>query len=158
MKLTKPLEVCYVTQPFGVDWTHNGLYEKLGMKGHNGIDYRARIGTPCFACFDGTINDVWEDEYGGKGVTIISECGKFEAVYFHLSEFGNVKGGMEVKAGQEIGKTGNTGKYCYGAHLHFGLKTIPKIYSNGYHGMRVIVRFMREFCNTVCRLWGSWQR
>jgi len=133
MKLTKPLDNCYITQPFGVDWVGNNFYKGLGLKGHNGIDFSAYNGTPCYSVFNGVVNDVWEDEFGGKQITIISEDGKFEAVYAHMQEI-TVKGGDRLAAGQQIGKTDSSGKWCFGAHLHFGLKPIPKNYNNGYNG------------------------
>lgn len=143
--ISSPLKWRVVTQPFGVNYVD--FYKQFGLKGHNGEDYRADIGTPCLACFDGVVVCAAEDYSGGKEIRVrsnfCSEKGvQFEAIYYHLSEF-DVKEGDEIKEGQTIGKTGNTGKYTTGAHLHFGLKEVKVEvggnrtilnYDNGYLG------------------------
>ena len=44
-----PLVKLHLTQPFGVDYTDVGLYAKLGLKGHAGLDFSAVVGTPVYA-------------------------------------------------------------------------------------------------------------
>ncbi len=140
--LTPPLKRLTVTQPFGVDWVGGGFYRSFGMKGHNGIDFRAPVGTPVFACFDGTAYVETDGGYG-KNIVLRSPGRRkaFEAVHGHLSEW-KVRNGQDVKAGQEIALSGNTGK-SFGPHLHFGVRGIeyrdgagPYVedYGNGYFG------------------------
>jgi len=129
--LKNPLSWKIVTQPFGVNYVD--FYRKMGMGGHNGIDYRAVTGTPCYACFEGEIIICRIDRTGGKEIRIKSKYKTdkgvhYEAVYYHLSGF-EVKKGDIVQSGQKIGYTGNTGKYTTFEHLHFGLKKI--LYRNG---------------------------
>lgn len=53
IKLRLPIEQVKVNQPFGVNFVN--FYQKLGMKGHNGIDFSAKDETPVYASHDGVI-------------------------------------------------------------------------------------------------------
>jgi len=123
IELSLPLRDIYVTQPFGVNYV--GFYKKLGLLAHNGIDFKARIGARLLAAHDGIVTYANTDSGGGKCVIISStvEGAGYKTIYYHLSEI-KVKNGDIVEAGKVIGKTGNTGKYTTGPHLHFGLKKI----------------------------------
>lgn len=135
-----------VTQLFGKNKVD--FYRKLGMIGHNGIDYRARIGTKTFTAITGTVTLATTDVGGGKSVKVETEpvkignmFYKLETIHYHLDSY-SVKRGDKVKAGDLIGKTGNTGRYTTGPHLHFGLKVVwskdgkkwAKDYGNGFRG------------------------
>lgn len=90
---------------------------------HKGVDFKAPVGTPVRATFDGVIarknwnfrgngNSVELQEVGGQGRT---------ALYLHLSEVpGSVKVGDKVKRGQLLAKSGNTG-HSFAPHLHYQL-------------------------------------
>jgi hypothetical protein len=107
------------------------------MKGHNGIDYGAKDGTPVYATHEG-VAYIEIDSSGGNGVVIRSEDkyeynGKavnFKTIYWHLKE-NNVciKRFQKVKAGDLIGYADNTG-FSTGSHLHFALKPCYKGESN----------------------------
>lgn len=140
IKLIPPVKDVFITQPFGGSMkTTKKFYTALGLAGHNGEDYRLYIGTPIKACHDGIVTWSGEDRDGGISVTL---CNKkkglgYKTIYYHLSKT-LVKIGDKIKAGDEIGKGGNTGKYTTGPHLHLGLKWIRDgktiNYSNGYKG------------------------
>ena len=136
MKFThKPLDIMYITQPFAVDWTRNGLYRRIGLKGHNGLDLRSPNYTPFYAVFDGFIKDITNNQYAGWWVEINSLDNKWRAYYGHL--IGNrikVKKGDHVVSGQVLGLTDTSGRYAYGAHLHFGIKPLPYDSLNGFNG------------------------
>ena len=86
---------------------------------HNGIDIATPIGTPVVAPADGTVtlvNNV--PNMGGKQIVITHNDG-YKTGYAHLSEQ-LVSVGQNVKQGQLIAKTGNTG-IGTGPHLHFTL-------------------------------------
>jgi murein DD-endopeptidase MepM/ murein hydrolase activator NlpD len=137
INLQLPLKDIFVTQPFGVNYV--GFYQKLGLKGHNGIDFRARRGCKVYAMHDGFVTQAGNDGVGGIGVTILSsKKGEgFKTNYYHLEDKA-VEAGQDVKTGQLIGYSDNTGKYTTADHLHIDLKKtvdgITQNYDNGYKG------------------------
>lgn len=90
---------------------------------HKGVDFKAPVGTPVRATFDGVIvrknwnfrgngNSLEIEESGGQGRT---------ALYLHLSEVPkSVQPGDKVKRGQVLAKSGNTG-HSFAPHLHYQL-------------------------------------
>jgi murein DD-endopeptidase MepM/ murein hydrolase activator NlpD len=91
---------------------------------HEGVDFRARIGTPIYATGDGVV--VLSSRYSTYGLTIKIDHGfGFESLYAHLSAFeSGVRPGRRVSRGDLIGYTGNTG-VVEGPHLHY------EIYKDG---------------------------
>ncbi|MDP2641908.1 MAG: M23 family metallopeptidase, partial [bacterium] len=86
---------------------------------HKGTDFRASLGTPVFAMNSGTIR--FTDFLRNYGNTIVIDHGLgLQTIYMHLSEI-NVETGDEVKRGDLIGKSGDTG-YVLGPHLHLSIK------------------------------------
>ncbi len=83
---------------------------------HYGIDLAMPTGTPIYSTFDGTIRVAkWNKSYGN--LIVIRHDNGLETYYAHLSRI-QVKPGQKVKAGEQIGLAGNTGR-SYGSHLHF---------------------------------------
>jgi murein DD-endopeptidase MepM/ murein hydrolase activator NlpD len=96
-------------------------YKKLGKmwsKGyHTGVDFAVPQGTDILAVADGKVaNANWGKAYGTHIVQKI-EGQDVWVIYAHLSN-SLVKIGDEVKKGQYIGESGNTGNSS-GPHLHF---------------------------------------
>ncbi len=85
---------------------------------HNGLDFRADIGSPVYATGDGVVK--FAGRKGNLGRVVIIDHGfGFETLYAHLSTFGtDIKSGTKVLRGQEIAKSGNTG-LVEGPHLHY---------------------------------------
>lgn len=135
------------TQPFGVDYIgSNGpggqSYADIGLpNGHNGTDYSALTGTPCYAVMDGQAFYSSSSGYGNDLRIRSRELG-LEVIYGHLQRSAVATGSM-VKAGQVIAYTDNTG-WSTGPHLHFGIRRIrwdpsgagPYVVdaANGYQG------------------------
>ena len=103
-------------------WTYND------GSAHNAIDLRAAVGTPVYAAEDGTVDQV--QNWDGRTKTGMQSYGNMVRIrhaaykggslrtrYAHLSKI-LVAAGQEVKAGDLIGYSGDTGN-CAGAHLHF---------------------------------------
>ena len=123
MNLYRPLKANYVTQSFGQNLLP--IYKKMGMLGHNGIDFRCWRGASIYHSAD------WEgvaktevDRAGGIGVDVISKM-KFmdthwKLRYWHLKKV-NVYDGQIINPGDVIGFADSTG-YSTGDHLHWGLK------------------------------------
>lgn len=89
-------------------------------KRHTGVDFNVEIGAEVMATADGRVDFVGNQETGYGKYIVIKHGDEFETWYAHLSEM-MVKQGDEVKAGQVIGKSGNTGKSNV-PHLHYAIK------------------------------------
>jgi murein DD-endopeptidase MepM/ murein hydrolase activator NlpD len=85
---------------------------------HDGVDFRANIGTTVMASLDGVVSVIGENWLYGKYI-IISHSNGYKTLYGHLNSF-SVKQGDRVARGRKIGESGNTG-YSTGPHLHFGI-------------------------------------
>lgn len=105
-----------INSPFGMRM--HPIYKV--MKLHEGIDYRAPLGTPVFAVADGkVVISKMQGNRKGYGEYIVLEHSGFETLYAHLSKR-IVQIESKVRAGQIIGYVGTTGDSS-GYHLHFGL-------------------------------------
>lgn len=96
-----------------------------GKDFHTGIDINGpdAYGHPVIAAGDGKVSFVnTEYEPGlGYGIYIVIDHGDgIATLYSQLSEV-NVESGVDVKAGQVIGKIGSTG-FSTGPHLHFEVR------------------------------------
>jgi murein DD-endopeptidase MepM/ murein hydrolase activator NlpD len=87
---------------------------------HNGQDFDVPYGTDVYATGDGTvIESGWNS--GGFGNYIVIDHGYgFQTVYGHLSSI-KVTKGLNVKRGDLIGVSGNTG-LSSGPHLHYQIE------------------------------------
>lgn len=92
----------------------------LGVtRAHKGVDFRASVGTPVSAVGIGVVTVAGVQTGYGK-VVYISHGNGLTTRYAHLSSF-NVKVGDNVKGGQVIALSGNTGRTT-GPHLHFEVR------------------------------------
>lgn len=136
MKIDYPLKRDkYITQKFGETRYFDYSIYKIGgvsLKGHNGIDLRAATGTEVVACDEGFCQEVIDQGKVGYGkyIKVIHSWG--ESIYAHLSQF-KVKQGDQVKKGQVIALSGNTGNSS-GPHLHFAIRINPYTRSDGWGG------------------------
>lgn len=86
---------------------------------HYGLDLAEPTGEPIYAAFDGTVRiSKYNRSYGN--LVVIRHHNGLETYYAHLSQR-NVVPGDPVKAGDVIGRCGNTGR-SYGSHLHFEIR------------------------------------
>ena len=113
-----------VTQWYGINpqW-----YNRFGLPGHEGLDFRALDGTPIFAAAEGDVTRVETDpESGPYGIHVRIQhdhpTGVFKTVYAHFRRT-LVEVGDHVVAGRQIGLSDNTGNSS-GAHLHITLKRV----------------------------------
>jgi murein DD-endopeptidase MepM/ murein hydrolase activator NlpD len=87
---------------------------------HKGVDWKAPVGTPIMAAFDGTIAYVGDGKGYGNVIRIDHGGGRATA-YAHMSRFEpTMRKGLAVHAGEVIGYVGTTG-LSTGPHLHFEL-------------------------------------
>lgn len=119
--LSWPLDYIYITQFFGKTEAGKRLYAN-GT--HNGVDFRASVGTPLKAMADGKVLGTGNTDLTclgasfGKFIFIQYDNG-LSSTYGHLSLI-KVYEGQRVTRGEIVGYTGNTG-YSTGPHLHVSL-------------------------------------
>ena len=115
----------FITSPFGM---RQDPMDKSKQQMHKGIDIRARKDDVLATENGGKVVAVNHSTNTGGGKSVIVEYArtdgsKVQTTYMHLSSI-SVKAGDEVKAGQKLGVSGNTGTRTTGEHLHFGVKNI----------------------------------
>lgn len=101
-----------ITSPFG-ERVHPITGE---TKRHDGVDLAVDENTPLPSYMDGTVTETGYDEGGYGYYIVIRDKDGNETLYGHLNSIG-VSKGQEVKRGEIIGLTGNTGGST-GSHLH----------------------------------------
>lgn len=113
-----PLDIMTTTSSFG----YKRIYTNYSTV-HQGIDLRAKIGTPVYAISDGEV--LWGEDQKAlylEGPMIAIDHGDgIVSKYLHLSKI-IVRSGAMVKAGDIIGYSGDQGADVSGAHLHFAIK------------------------------------
>ncbi|MCE9585182.1 peptidoglycan DD-metalloendopeptidase family protein [Candidatus Nomurabacteria bacterium] len=131
--LSWPLDNVYITQLFGKTEAGKRLY---ATGSHNGVDFRASVGTPIKAMSDGIVAGFGDTDIQCAGVSfgkfiLIKYDNGLASTYGHLSLI-KVSNGQRVNRGEIVGYSGNTG-YSTGPHLHVSiyardavdLKTLP---------------------------------
>ena len=89
------------------------------MQNHKGIDIASPYGSDVFCAAKGKV--IFAGQKGGYGNCVIVEHGNgLATLYGHLSKV-LVKANQEVKVGEIIAKSGNTGRST-GPHLHYEVR------------------------------------
>lgn len=92
-----------------------------GRRSHGGVDIFAPRGTPVLSVTDGIVETVETTALGGKVVWAKDAVRNLTYFYAHLDEQ-LVKPGMQLRAGDVLGRVGNTGNATGASpHLHFGV-------------------------------------
>jgi hypothetical protein len=105
-----PLQHVEITSPFG----------QRGGEFHEGIDLRARQGTPVYAAQEGTVIYAGSKIRGYGRLVVIRHFRQLSTIYAHNSRL-LVRVGQFVRQGQKIAISGNTG-HSKGPHLHFEVR------------------------------------
>lgn len=125
----------YLTSPFGIRDIPKQLYTGGSItRDHSGTDFAGTFQARIVAVADGIVMDKYfppDEELGHKGHPVLGGMIKIKhtdgtySVYGHLSETYVTERGATsiIKAGQVIGRMGNTG-VSTGQHLHFELHDI----------------------------------
>lgn len=111
-----PLEDANAEVLDSYDWQENPVVKQKSL--HPGADFAADYGTNVLAVANGIVLDCSYDAAYGYILTLEHENG-VQTQYAHLSEF-LVNAGAEVRQGQIIAKTGDSG-WTTGPHLHLGV-------------------------------------
>ncbi|WP_169712222.1 peptidoglycan DD-metalloendopeptidase family protein [Kushneria konosiri] len=102
-----------ISSPFNLK-RHHPITGRISP--HKGTDFAMPVGSTVRAPADGRVTKVVSHPLAGKYIVITHDNG-YQTRYLHLSK-PEVKPGQRVKMGQEIAKSGNTGRST-GAHLHY---------------------------------------
>lgn len=106
-----------MTSAFGGKRLFNGKARSY----HRGVDLRGAAGTPVKAMADGKVLIAQNMYFAGNTVYIDHGQGVL-STYAHMSRL-DVKPGETIKAGQQIGLVGATGRVT-GPHLHLGVSIL----------------------------------
>lgn len=131
LPLARPAPEAIVTQRFG---ERPEAYARLGLPGHNGLDFAADAGELVIAVDDGQLVELRLDP-GGYGLTVKLAHWWGESRYAH-GRPGSVpiefELGCRVRRGERLFLAGN------GGHLHFGLRLAAALQlgaeTNGFAG------------------------
>lgn len=117
-KILQPVDAP-VTQYFGNNFIHNGIWAYKSPPGHPGIDYGCMDGSKIKSCDKGQIINTSDRKDGyGNLVIILHDWGV--SLYGHNKSF-KVSVGDIVGAGDIISLSDNTG-FSTGPHLHFEIQ------------------------------------
>ncbi len=110
--------------PQGWSWPVPGqIISRFGARRshgpHQGVDIRARTGTPVRAARDGRVSFAGVQQGYGK-IVILAHKGAYASYYAHNSRL-KVRQGDWVKGGDVIALSGATGN-AQGPHLHFEIR------------------------------------
>ena len=119
-----PLDQIKITQYFGNTPFATANPQVYNGMGHNGVDFRASVGTPTKSSKEGIVIGTGDTDSQCRGVSygkwvLIEHPNNLSTLYAHLSLIKVLKG-QQVNTGQIIGYSGDTG-YTTGPHLHFGV-------------------------------------
>lgn len=95
------------------------------LQSHQGVDYTVPEGSRVFATADGRVKEIASCSTAGRTI-VIDHGNGYETSYSHLLAV-NVRRGQEVRRGDIIGLSGNTG-LSIAPHLHYEVR---------HNGMRV---------------------
>ncbi len=106
-------------------------YDGVSLRGHNGVDFLATMGTNVIAVDGGQVT-LTGFEAGGFGNYILLSHSWGQSIYAHLQSI-NVQQGQDVGRGAVIGVSGNSGDSS-GPHLHFAIRINPYVRTDGWGG------------------------
>jgi hypothetical protein len=88
---------------------------------HNGVDFKAKEPLPVGLPMATQVVSYGTEPSGGNYVTVKDADG-FTYTFRHLSDISHVSQNMQIRAGDTIAISGNTGKMTDGAHVHMEMR------------------------------------
>ena len=102
-----------MTTPYSPNAPVPGYPRSFNNGHHYGIDFGTPIGTPITATTGGRLSSFW-NEGGGKIAKLVT--GQLRQFFMHMQ---TVAPNGSVKAGDVIGRSGNSGRWTTGPHVHW---------------------------------------
>lgn len=102
-----------MTTPYSPNAPVPGYPRSFNNGHHYGIDYGTPMGTPITATTGGKLSSFWNE---GGGLIAKLVTGQLRQFFMHMS---SVNSPGSVKAGDVIGKSGNSGRWTTGPHVHW---------------------------------------
>src|SRR5699024_5970874 len=102
-----------MTTPYSPNRPVPGYPTSFNGGRHYGIDYATPMGTPITATTGGRLSSFW-NEGGGKIANLVT--GQLRQIFMHMQ---TVAPNGAVKAGDVIGRSGNSGRWTTGPHVHW---------------------------------------
>jgi murein DD-endopeptidase MepM/ murein hydrolase activator NlpD len=101
-------------------------------RGHKGQDIMAACGKKVVAARPGRVRIVDYQGSGAGNYVVVKGKGRkdYDYVYMHMLKRLSVRAGERVRAGQQIGRVGSTGRSS-ACHLHFEMWKAPGWYRGG---------------------------
>jgi len=113
-------------------------------RGHDGQDLFARCGRNLVAAHDGKVQRSEKDGSGYGNILVLDVKGSgIDLLYAHMQRKPIVRKGERVKAGQKVGKVGDSGN-ASGCHLHFEMHTAPGFWEGG-RPMRKVTEYLKAW-------------
>lgn len=90
---------------------------------HKGVDFKAPVGTPVYAPFDGVVvRRNWNWRFNGNSLELVDSASGRHAIFLHLDVISKeMAPGRKVKKGELVANAGNSGR-SFAAHLHYQLE------------------------------------
>ncbi|MBN1435212.1 M23 family metallopeptidase [Candidatus Fermentibacterales bacterium] len=107
-----------------------GVYgEPRGSHVHQGVDFKAPVGTPVRTTRGGTVLEIdWNTQYNGHCVRL-DIGGGYREIFVHLDQVDpSISTGQRLEAGTVIGTVGSTGRST-SPHLHYQIDDSQSGYS-----------------------------
>jgi murein DD-endopeptidase MepM/ murein hydrolase activator NlpD len=135
------------------------ISQHFGYKGHVGVDFDVKVGTPVYAVLAGKVITALEDErVYGRSIMILHDVDGYASLYGHLSKL-LVHKGEYVVAGQLIGLSGGNPNdnidgdgMSSGAHLHFEIR-VPGHLDNNLYNIDPL-QYLDKYMNN-CLYWDN---
>jgi murein DD-endopeptidase MepM/ murein hydrolase activator NlpD len=118
-RFSLPLGAPLAELPAGGRFGARRIFNGEPRSPHSGTDFPAAEGTAVYAAAAGRVALAEDQFFAGRAVFIDHGDGLI-TMYFHLSEIA-VRPGREVRAGEQVGRVGATGRVS-GPHLHFAVR------------------------------------
>ena len=101
-----------------------------GGRDHKGHDVFAKCGTPLVALYDAKVQFVGTQSSAAGNYIVLQAADGQSYAYMHMQGRAAAAKGDVVRAGQQVGRVGDTGR-ASGCHLHFEQWTAPGWYEGG---------------------------